>query len=134
MRSQRADLWQSVGHRGLPIGVPSRLDSTQFEFRFDDPLLCLAVVYEGTYAGTAHDTDEDDNPITYPVDGTVGFTVDGTSVKVTAPYGGQGTIGGGGEAAIVEEMLGDPWRATPGADRWLTAHSPPVRRGKRRRR
>jgi hypothetical protein len=38
------------------------------------------------------------------------------------------------EAVVVEDMLGDLWRATPGADRWLAAQAPPSRRGKRRRR
>jgi len=38
------------------------------------------------------------------------------------------------EAAITEDLLGELWRATPGADRWLAAHAPTSRSGKRRRR
>jgi hypothetical protein len=37
------------------------------------------------------------------------------------------------EAAITEDLLGELWRATPGADRWLAAHASPSRSGKRRR-
>lgn len=38
------------------------------------------------------------------------------------------------EAAVTEDLLGDLWRATPGADRWLAAHTSASRSGKKRRR
>jgi tetratricopeptide (TPR) repeat protein len=38
------------------------------------------------------------------------------------------------EAAVTEDLLGELWRATPGADRWLAAHASTSRSGKRRRR
>jgi len=43
-------------------------------------------------------------------------------------------LGSPEEAAIVEDMLGDQWRGTPGAERWLAAQARPSRGGKRRRR
>jgi hypothetical protein len=43
-------------------------------------------------------------------------------------------LGSHEEAAVIEDMLGDLWRATPGADRWLAAQTRPARAGKRRRR
>ena len=38
------------------------------------------------------------------------------------------------EAAVTEDLLGELWRATPGADRWLAAQAPTSRFAKRRRR
>ncbi len=47
-----------------------------------------------------------------------------------ASYG----LGSREEAAITEDLLGDLWRSTPGADRWLAAHASASRSGKKRRR
>lgn len=38
------------------------------------------------------------------------------------------------EAAVTEDLLGDLWRATPGADGWLAGHASASRSGKKRRR
>jgi len=43
-------------------------------------------------------------------------------------------LGSHEEAAVIEDMLGDLWRATPGAGPWLAAQSRSARAGKRRRR
>lgn len=47
-----------------------------------------------------------------------------------ASYG----LGSREEAAIADDLLGDLWRATPGADRWLAAHASASRSSKKRRR
>lgn len=43
-------------------------------------------------------------------------------------------VGSHEEAAVTENLLGDVWRSTPGADRWLAAHLSAPRSGKRPRR
>lgn len=43
-------------------------------------------------------------------------------------------LGSREEAVVIDDMLGDVWRATPGADRWLAAQARTARAGKRRRR
>jgi hypothetical protein len=43
-------------------------------------------------------------------------------------------LGSREEAVVIDDMLGDVWRATPGADRWLAAQVRTARAGKRRRR
>jgi len=43
-------------------------------------------------------------------------------------------LGSPEEAAVIEDMLGDLWRATPGAGPWLAAGARAARGGKRRRR
>jgi len=50
--------------------------------------------------------------------------------SLPASYG----LGSQEEAAITEDLLGDLWRATPGAERWLAAHASASRSRKRRRR
>jgi len=42
-------------------------------------------------------------------------------------------LGSHDEAVVIEDMLGDLWRATPGAERWLAARARPARGGKRRK-
>jgi hypothetical protein len=50
--------------------------------------------------------------------------------RLPASYG----LGTREEAAITEDLLGELWRNTPGADRWLATHASASRSGKRRRR
>jgi hypothetical protein len=48
--------------------------------------------YSGNYSGTAFDTDDDGNPITYNVAGSVEFTVSNNIVNVIVPGLGSGVI------------------------------------------